>query len=257
MADHGRRLGARGRGEARPRRVRLHRGRRGRGVDDAREPRRVRATGASGRGCSPGNVARDLSVDVLGLHSPAPFLLAPIGVLSIAHEEAEPAVGRAQLRRRACRWCSRARRRTRSRRSPRRACPRWFQLYWVNDREICASFVARAEAAGYAAIVVTLDTLTLGWRPRDLRSGVPAVPQRRGLRAVTSATRCSSRGSRSRRTKTCSPPRRRCSRRSRTSGSPGTTSTGCAAQTSLPLLVKGVLHRRRRAAARSSTASTA
>jgi isopentenyl diphosphate isomerase/L-lactate dehydrogenase-like FMN-dependent dehydrogenase len=47
--------------------------------------------------------------------------------------------------------------------------PRWFQLYWVNDREICASFVRRAEEAGYGAIVVTLDTLTLGWRPRDLR----------------------------------------------------------------------------------------
>jgi len=49
-------------------------------------------------------------------------------------------------------------------------CPRWYQLYWPNDRELCASFVARAEAAGYAAIVVTLDTLTLGWRPRDLRA---------------------------------------------------------------------------------------
>jgi L-lactate dehydrogenase (cytochrome) len=47
--------------------------------------------------------------------------------------------------------------------------PRWFQLYWVNDREICESFVHRAEAHGYGAIVVTLDTLTLGWRPRDLR----------------------------------------------------------------------------------------
>jgi L-lactate dehydrogenase (cytochrome) len=47
--------------------------------------------------------------------------------------------------------------------------PRWFQLYWVNDRDICASFVRRAEEAGYGAIVVTLDTLTLGWRPRDLR----------------------------------------------------------------------------------------
>jgi L-lactate dehydrogenase (cytochrome) len=39
----------------------------------------------------------------------------------------------------------------------------------VNDREICASFVRRAEAAGYGAVVATLDTLTLGWRPRDLR----------------------------------------------------------------------------------------
>jgi lactate 2-monooxygenase len=47
---------------------------------------------------------------------------------------------------------------------------RWFQLYWANDREIAASFVARAQAADYSAIVVTLDTSTLGWRPRDLRT---------------------------------------------------------------------------------------
>ena len=62
--------------------------------------------------------------------------------------------------------------------------PRWFQLYWVNDREICASFVERAEAAGYAAIVVTLDTLTLGWRPRDLRNAYLPFLSGRGVRAV-------------------------------------------------------------------------
>ena len=48
--------------------------------------------------------------------------------------------------------------------------PRWFQLYWVERREICSSLVKRAEAAGYAAMVVALDALTLGWRPRDLRN---------------------------------------------------------------------------------------
>jgi len=42
--------------------------------------------------------------------------------------------------------------------------PRWYQLYWVNDREVVASLVKRAETAGYAAIVLTLDTLQLGWR---------------------------------------------------------------------------------------------
>jgi isopentenyl diphosphate isomerase/L-lactate dehydrogenase-like FMN-dependent dehydrogenase len=47
--------------------------------------------------------------------------------------------------------------------------PRWFQLYWVNDREVTVSLVERAEAAGYGALAVTLDTLTLGWRDRDLR----------------------------------------------------------------------------------------
>src|ERR1700704_3475099 len=42
-----------------------------------------------------GNVDRDISVDVLGMHSPAPFFLAPVGVLSIAHEEAEVGVAEA------------------------------------------------------------------------------------------------------------------------------------------------------------------
>jgi lactate 2-monooxygenase len=115
-----------------------------------------------------GNVTRDISVDVLGLHSPAPFLLAPIGVLSIAHPDAEVAVGKAAAASRVPMILSSAATNSLDEVAETNA-PRWFQLYWVNDREICASFVRRAEAAGYGAIVVTLDTLTLGWRPRDLR----------------------------------------------------------------------------------------
>ena len=48
---------------------------------------------------------------------------------------------------------------------------RWYQLYWPKDRDLAASFVARAGDAGYGAIVVTLDTWLLGWRPRDLQNG--------------------------------------------------------------------------------------
>ena len=115
-----------------------------------------------------GNASRDISVDVLGLHSPAPFLLAPIGVLSIAHADAEVAVGRASASSGVPMLLSSAA--THSiEQVAETGAPRWFQLYWVNDRDICASFVSRAEAAGYGAIVVTLDTLSLGWRPRDLR----------------------------------------------------------------------------------------
>ena len=116
-----------------------------------------------------GNIARDLSVDVLGLHSPAPFLLAPIGVLSIAHDEAEPAVGRASAASGVPIVLSGAATHPLEE-VAETGCPRWYQLYWPNDRELCASFVSRAETAGYSAIVVTVDTLTLGWRPRDLRS---------------------------------------------------------------------------------------
>jgi lactate 2-monooxygenase len=130
---------------------------------DAFERHRIRPRMLSG------NVARDLSVDVLGLHSPAPFLLAPIGVLSIAHEDAEPAVGRASASSRVPMVLSGAATHPLEE-VAETGCPRWYQLYWPNDRDLCASFVARAEAAGYSAIVVTVDTLTLGWRPRDLRS---------------------------------------------------------------------------------------
>ena len=115
-----------------------------------------------------GNVVRDISVDVLGMHSPGPFFLAPIGVLSIAHEEAEVAVGQASASSGVPMVLSSAATHSIEEVAATNA-PRWFQLYWVNDREICASFVRRAEEAGYGAIVITLDTLTLGWRPRDLR----------------------------------------------------------------------------------------
>ena len=47
--------------------------------------------------------------------------------------------------------------------------PKWFQLYWPTDRELAASFLARAEAAGYRAIIVTVDTFLPGWKPRDLQ----------------------------------------------------------------------------------------
>jgi lactate 2-monooxygenase len=47
--------------------------------------------------------------------------------------------------------------------------PKWFQLYWPTDRDLAASFLARAEAAGYRAIIVTLDTFLPGWKPRDLQ----------------------------------------------------------------------------------------
>jgi lactate 2-monooxygenase len=122
-----------------------------------------------------GNVERDLAVEVLGLRSPAPFLLAPIGVLSIAHDDGELAAARAAAATGIPMVLSSAA--SHSLEEVARelgGSPRWFQLYWVNDREVVASLVGRAREAGYSAIVVTLDTLTLGWRDRDL--GKPYLP---------------------------------------------------------------------------------
>lgn len=50
---------------------------------------------------------------------------------------------------------------------------RWFQLYWPkNDaEEVTISMLDRAKKAGFTALVVTLDTYILGWRPSDLDNG--------------------------------------------------------------------------------------
>jgi lactate 2-monooxygenase len=129
-----------------------------------------------------GNLDRDLSVEVLGTRSPVPFLLAPIGVLSIAHPEAEHAVARAAASTGVPMILSSAASRPiEDVAAELGETPRWFQLYWVNDRELVGSFVDRAGAAGCSAIVVTLDTLILGWRPRDLGLGYLPFLQGEGL----------------------------------------------------------------------------
>src|SRR5829696_1199215 len=130
---------------------------------DAFERRRLRPRMLSG------NAERDISVEVLGTRSAAPFFLAPIGVLSIAHPEGEVAVARAAAATRVPMVLSSAASHSIEEIAEAMGvAPRWFQLYWVNDRDVALSLVARAEGAGYGAVVVTLDTLTLGWRPRDL-----------------------------------------------------------------------------------------
>jgi len=112
---------------------------------------------------------RDLSVELFGTTLPAPLVIAPIGVQSLAHPDGERETARAakQLNLPFCYSSA-------STQSPEEVAeiagnsPRWFQLYWPRDREITRSFVQRAEAAGYTALVVTLDTRMLAWRERDL-----------------------------------------------------------------------------------------
>lgn len=116
--------------------------------------------------------SRDHTTTVLGTPMPAPVLLAPVGVLSIVHPDAEPAVARAAAALGVPMLVSTAS--STSMEDVAAAAPdgpRWFQLYWPADRELAASFLSRAEAAGYDAVVVTLDTWQLGWRPRDLARG--------------------------------------------------------------------------------------
>ncbi len=110
--------------------------------------------------------SRDLSVEVLGTRLIAPVLLAPIGVQQILHPEGElaSARGAAAAGHRARGVDGGVQSDGGGGRGARRA-PRWFQLYWPKDPEMMRSMVARAEAAGYSAIVVTLDNIHLGYRP--------------------------------------------------------------------------------------------
>ncbi|MFC4586023.1 lactate 2-monooxygenase [Sphaerisporangium corydalis] len=113
--------------------------------------------------------APDLSVDLFGQTLSSPVLLGPIGVLTIVHPEGELAVARAAAALGVPMVLSSAASHPIEEVARANADgPRWFQLYWSKDREVAASFLARAKAAGYTALVVTLDTHTLGWRPRDL-----------------------------------------------------------------------------------------
>jgi lactate 2-monooxygenase len=134
-----------------------------------------------------GHTERRLSVDVLGTPSPFPFLLAPVGVLSIAHEDGELAPARAAAAARVPFVLSTAASHSIEEIADAMGdAPRWFQLYWVSDREVVESLVRRAEAARYAAIVVTLDTLVLGWRPRDLRNAYLPFRTGEGIAQFTS-----------------------------------------------------------------------
>ena len=113
---------------------------------------------------------RDLSVELLGTSMPAPVLLAPIGVQTLLHDEGELASARAAAAVGLPLITSTA-----------SATPleevavangdaaRWYQLYWPNDDQLAASLVRRAEAAGYSAIVLTVDNYLPGWKPRDLQ----------------------------------------------------------------------------------------
>jgi isopentenyl diphosphate isomerase/L-lactate dehydrogenase-like FMN-dependent dehydrogenase len=113
--------------------------------------------------------ARDLSVTVRGTELPAPVGLAPIGVQTIVHPEGELAVARAAAAVGLPMAVSTVSSSTLEEIAAAAGGPKWFQLYWPGDREFAASLLARAEAAGYQAVLVTLDTFLPGWKPRDLQ----------------------------------------------------------------------------------------
>ncbi len=125
--------------------------------------------------------ARDLSIELFGLTLPSPLFMAPIGVTGICTQDnhGDLAAGRASAMTGVPLCAS-----TLSNDPLEDVAatlgdtPGFFQLYTPKDRGVAESLIARAEAAGYKAIVVTLDTWVTGWRPRDLNTA--NFPQLRG-----------------------------------------------------------------------------
>ncbi|MBN9755247.1 L-lactate dehydrogenase [Pseudonocardia sp. Ae406_Ps2] len=121
---------------------------------------------------------RDLTVELFGRTLHAPLLLAPIGALDLVRRGADLAVARGAAAAGIPMVISN------QAGAPMEEIaavggPTWFQLYWSTSDELVDSFLRRAESAGCDAVVVTLDTTMLGWRPRDLDLG--HLPFARGI----------------------------------------------------------------------------
>jgi isopentenyl diphosphate isomerase/L-lactate dehydrogenase-like FMN-dependent dehydrogenase len=125
---------------------------------------------------------RDISTEIFGHRFASPVIFGPVGVLGIAHPEAELAVAKAARKLGILQTCS-----TVSSYSMEEVAaangdnPHWFQLYWGENHELTRSLLSRAEASGYSAIVVTLDTPLLAWREKDIDNAYLPFLRQQGL----------------------------------------------------------------------------
>lgn len=113
---------------------------------------------------------RSIETTIFGVKYPSPILIAPVGVQGILHPDGELATARAAGNVGIPYIMSTAA--TRSIEDVAKANGpngrRWYQLYWPRTAEVTLSILGRAKANGFTALVVTLDTMHLGWRPHDL-----------------------------------------------------------------------------------------
>ncbi|WP_017582958.1 alpha-hydroxy-acid oxidizing protein [Nocardiopsis valliformis] len=128
-----------------------------------------------------GAAERDTGVDLCGVQLPSPLMMAPVGVVGLCSQDRHGDLTTAEA---AARTGVPMIASTLSQDPMEEVAarfgdtPGFFQLYTPTDRELAASLVRRAEAAGFKGIVVTLDTWVTGWRPRDLATA--NFPQLRG-----------------------------------------------------------------------------
>jgi lactate 2-monooxygenase len=130
---------------------------------------------------------RSLGIELFGHGYPSPVIAAPVGVLELVHPDADLGIARAAAALGVPYVISSQGSKPMEQTAAAMGdSPRWFQLYWSSSDALVASFVSRAQASGAQAIVVTLDTHMLGWRPRDLDVGYLPFIHGQGIAQYTS-----------------------------------------------------------------------
>ena len=120
---------------------------------------------------------RDQSTTVLGIPVSSPLILAPTGFTGMFWPRGEAVAARAAGRKGVIFTASTMSICPMEEIAQAATGPIWYQLYVWRDREIVRMLIQRAKAAGYRALVVTVDTPVLGQRERDVRSGLVLPPR--------------------------------------------------------------------------------
>ena len=128
-----------------------------------------------------GAAARDQSLDLFGHRLSLPVLLGPTGLAGLFWPDAERAAARAAAAAGTVYCLSHGSVCTLEQLAATGAAPRWMQVFIYRDRSFTRELAARAQAAGYDALVLTIDNQLLGNRERDLRNGF-SIPPRFGAR---------------------------------------------------------------------------
>jgi 4-hydroxymandelate oxidase len=114
--------------------------------------------------------SRQMNTTILGDVMPAPLLIAPMAFMAMAHPDGEIAAARASAARGIRMITSTMSNYSLEEIAAATETPKWFQLYVYQDRDASAQMVIDAEAAGYQALVLTIDTPIIGQREADVRN---------------------------------------------------------------------------------------
>lgn len=130
-----------------------------------------------------GAPTRNQSVEIFGHRLPSPVIIGPTGLAGLLWPHAELCTARAAQRFGTIYTTSHASTSTIEEIAAETAGPKWMQIFLYTDRALTAEFIARAQAAGYAGLVLTVDNQVMAVRDRDARNGLmfPMKLRARGL----------------------------------------------------------------------------